>query len=1435
MSIKAITRPLPGERVLSLSPDSPLAAAQTWLRRPNLFPGRALTAPTLEARSRWAAGRIAQRGQAYTAGVVQGLEVGFETRAVEGAVRANVRVQISAGRGLAASGEDVVLMQDIEADLWALPVVAPPAVFEGGGFGAGGVLQPREIRSTLGELLARTPGLPRAGVLVLQAVTVERADIDAEDPCDRCGCAEGNVAYEDWRYADATRLLWYVWPQDWAALPPAGEAFRNRLAHLVFEAERRLAADAVLPWEEFGVPVAVFGMDAAFLPQFADRATVARQGGRARHSRLQLGGARARLAASARLPALWQAQIEQLAEQIAASADTSPAALARQFERLPPCGLLPREVVDLATRRSAFFPAGFDLDAVPVPLEQLDLAIRESAGLAPLDFARGERLRVLVPVSQASYEPRLLLRETLAPEFQQTLDRFVLDRARALAGRQGLRLKAAVLLRAMRGEAPPVPAIADDPQALEPESIAAWGPPPGNGGHRAALRSGVHAHGFAGASTPLVALQADALYAWVYLDPEHPPRTLMIEWRSGGAQRRAYWGENLIELGTEGRTTRLRIGELPPAGRWLRLDVPAALLELQDRNVEGMSFLLYDGRAAYAAAGRVSGGQELSWLDAAPPEGARADGDEPFESLGVNELLAPFELRHGVVAAPAGATRVAADLSATQLELTQNPMLQNLLSRAERAQLVARGVEGFIAYLKSRADRADDIADTGFVKVQTDLYRLRQLVLNATDASRLAVSPALAGIAKAETAVATREDITKFLGTLRGTQSASTVGTATTAAATTENLSFARSMNTVDSTPERFAFLAQPRSFEGATLEMRTSEPLSTTTVTTKTTTRAQTDFSSILAGAVYTPTDVAQANPLIGNFNLRTLSIGERLQLPKAQEARDYATSTRHEAVFALLRLADELSAADGEVPGLFEDIDVWGLAGDFGESPEASTPPRRTLRQFIAPADNAPSRETLLGFLLRPPQRLRFDEATHFSDSTELADRTVALLRQVEGRVARYRAVIALCETALNTLRGDLAAVGARERVWADALAEARHDVAVTRALIAEEQARLDAINARRAAVLDQEVRFLAFLRPRATDALAASVSRPLDPGLLEAPVPACLRSHADAPDELSDMLAVLREAPAAWFGQGRLSLGALDRVDLLLKAVQTAQLRAPMLVARAPTTVAAQGTSGLAGGIARLQLAQKQSVGLARSAGLQLNLSRLGQLSWQGLHDQAANLVSLGDLMEGERGPVSRQASAFFNRFEQITGCLHAGFSEVPPSIRLDWAETLSQFDVAPSLRNLASLARWSELAYADRRRMQGLVDWMFDQIETKDARAASLVNDLVRMCLLLASHAPIGRILAGRLPRPVLARPGLRIALLALDPARLRVGMQALVFRAERVVARAVVEDLGAEVSARVIQVEGSELSLAETDRVQFADAASLSLAAAARAR
>ena len=292
-------------------------------------------------------------------------------------------------------------------------------------------------------------------------------------------------------------------------------------------------------------------------------------------------------------------------------------------------------------------------------------------------------------------------------------------------------------------------------------------------------------------------------------------------------------------------------------------------------------------------------------------------------------------------------------------------------------------------------------------------------------------------------------------------------------------------------------------------------------------------------------------------------------------------------------------------------------------------------------------------------------------------------------------------------------------------------------------------------------------------------------------------------------------------------------LDRPDLLIRVLQSAQLRTP-LVATALRTAAP--ASRLAAAVVTMQSRQLQVVSQARSLATQLDLTRVGGLTWQGARDQATQVVSLGDLIDGEhgRGEVSRRAAQTFEEIGRIVACLHAEFSGVLPSIRLDWAETLSQFDEAPSLRRLGSLARWGEIPYVDRYQMQAFVDWLFSRINPTEPRAESLMNDVVRMCLLLASDAPVGRIIAGRLPRPITVRPGVRLPLTAFDPTKLRVGMEALVYRESNVVARAVVEDIGAsEIAARVIHTAQPQVDLDVNVRVQFGAATALSRVAATR--
>lgn len=138
------------------------------------------------------------------------------------------------------------------------------------------------------------------------------------------------------------------------------------------------------------------------------------------------------------------------------------------------------------------------------------------------------------------------------------------------------------------------------------------GPPPFSGekSHRSADQPGFHQHSFTGATVPLPA-GADSLFTvWVYLDAGRPARQILLQWHDGTWEHRAWWGEDLLSLADPDSPAYLFMGPLPPAGRWVQLTVPAESLGLAGDSVDGMSFGLYDGQAAWDAAGimdRASG------------------------------------------------------------------------------------------------------------------------------------------------------------------------------------------------------------------------------------------------------------------------------------------------------------------------------------------------------------------------------------------------------------------------------------------------------------------------------------------------------------------------------------------------------------------------------------------------------------------------------------------------------------------------------------------------------------------------------------------------------------------------------------------------------------------------------------------------------------
>jgi hypothetical protein len=118
-------------------------------------------------------------------------------------------------------------------------------------------------------------------------------------------------------------------------------------------------------------------------------------------------------------------------------------------------------------------------------------------------------------------------------------------------------------------------------------------------GQKALKRSdeGISQDVWSDASVPLVIPSNAKLFAYVWIDPAKPPKAVMLQYHSNSWRHRAVWGDAAaIDWGAINTEQRLPQGELPTAGTWVKLEVPAELLGLKNGDqLTGFAMTQYGG------------------------------------------------------------------------------------------------------------------------------------------------------------------------------------------------------------------------------------------------------------------------------------------------------------------------------------------------------------------------------------------------------------------------------------------------------------------------------------------------------------------------------------------------------------------------------------------------------------------------------------------------------------------------------------------------------------------------------------------------------------------------------------------------------------------------------------------------------------------------
>jgi len=164
----------------------------------------------------------------------------------------------------------------------------------------------------------------------------------------------------------------------------------------------------------------------------------------------------------------------------------------------------------------------------------------------------------------------------------------------------------------------------------------------------------------------------------------------MLQWNDGDWDQRAYWGANNLPFGTDNTNSRRNMGPMPAAGQWVRLEVAASLVGLENKTINGLSFTLHGGRATWDRAGKTS---QASPTPNPTPTPAPTPSSTPQTDVRVKKAKTRGQHLSNQLASP-GAV-LSAGSGAKQMDLTSRDELELLIGEIQEAQVqfnLERGV-----------------------------------------------------------------------------------------------------------------------------------------------------------------------------------------------------------------------------------------------------------------------------------------------------------------------------------------------------------------------------------------------------------------------------------------------------------------------------------------------------------------------------------------------------------------------------------------------------------------------------------------------------------------------------------------------------------------------------------------------------------------------